>query len=243
MNKTEKFENERADRIATQSDESFKKQSIEWAKTAMDKEYVYNFEWMGRPIIQFPQDIMALQELIWKIQPDLIIETGIAHGGSLIFSASILELIGKPAEVIGIDIHIREHNRVEIEAHPMFKRIRLIEGSSTAPEVVQQVITLAKNKSKVMVILDSMHTHQHVLDELNAYAPLVSKGSYIVVLDTFIEDLPKGYFENRPWDIGNNPKTAVHEYLKSDQSFEIDHTYDDKLMITVAPDGFLKKSD
>lgn len=242
MNKTEKFENERAERIATQSDDSFKKQSIDWAKTAMDKQYVYNFEWMGRPIIQFPQDIMAMQELIWKIQPDLIIETGIAHGGSLIFSASMLELIGKPAEVVGIDIDIREHNKLEIETHPMFKRIRLIEGSSTAPEVVQQVVALAENKNNVMVILDSMHTHQHVLDELNAYAPLVSKGSYIVVLDTFIEDLPEGYFENRPWDVGNNPKTAVHQYLKSDQSFEIDHTYDDKLMITVAPDGFLKKT-
>jgi len=242
MNKTEKFENERAERIATQSDDSFKKQSIDWAKTAMDKQYVYNFEWMGRPIIQFPQDIMAMQELIWKIQPDLIIETGIAHGGSLIFSASMLELIGKPAEVVGIDIDIREHNKLEIETHPMFKRIRLIEGSSTAPEVVQQVVALAKSKNNVMVILDSMHTHQHVLDELNAYAPLVSKGSYIVVLDTFIEDLPEGYFENRPWDVGNNPKTAVHQYLKSDQSFEIDHTYDDKLMITVAPDGFLKKT-
>ena len=241
MNKTEQFKKDRAKRIATQADESFKQQSIEWTKTAMDKHYVYNFEWMGRPIIQFPQDIMALQELIWKIQPDLIVETGIAHGGSLIFSASMLELIGKPGEVVGIDIDIRAHNRVEIENHRMFKRIELIEGSSTAPEVIEKVIALSKDKNKVMVILDSMHTHQHVFDELKAYAPLVSEGSYLVVLDTFIEDLPEGYFDNRPWDIGDNPKTAVHEYLKSDSSFEIDRSYDDKLMITVAPDGFLRK--
>lgn len=243
MNKIEQFKIERAQRIASQADESFKKQSIEWTKTAMDKQYVYNFEWMGRPIIQFPQDIMALQELIWKIQPDLIIETGIAHGGSIIFSASMLELIGKPGQVIGIDIDIREHNRVEIEKHPMAKRITLIEGSSIDPKIVQEVSELAHGKSKIMVILDSMHTHDHVLEELKAYAPLVSAGSYLVVLDTFVEDLPEGYFHNRPWDKGDNPKTAVHEYLNLDSSFEIDKSYENKLMVTVAPDGFLRKKD
>lgn len=204
-------------------------------------QYSYNFSWMGRPIIQYPQDMIAMQELIWEIKPDLIIETGIAHGGSLIYYASLLELIGH-GEVLGIDIDIREHNRKEIELHPMFKRIKMIEGSSISQEIIDKVAAFAKDKKRVMVSLDSNHTHEHVLQELNLYSPFVSLGSYIVVFDTIVEDLPEGYFsQKRPWGIGNNPKTAVNEFLSGNNNFEIDHSIDNKLLISVAPGGYLKR--
>ncbi|WP_207515591.1 cephalosporin hydroxylase family protein [Longitalea luteola] len=204
-------------------------------------QYSYNFSWMGRPIIQYPQDMIAMQEIIWELKPDLIIETGIAHGGSLIYYASLLELIGK-GEVLGIDIDIREHNRREIEAHPMFKRIKMIQGSSIDPNLVEQVKTVVKGKQTVLVSLDSNHTQDHVLKELQFYAPFVTPGSYIVVFDTIVEDLPEGYFkEKRPWGIGDNPKTAVYEFLKNNDQFEIDTAINNKLLISVAPDGYLKK--
>lgn len=202
--------------------------------------YSYNFTWLGRPIIQFPQDIIAMQEIIWKIKPDLIIETGIAHGGSLIFHASMLELLGNNGQVMGIDIDIREHNLVEIEKHPMFKRITMIEGSSIDDDIVRQAFEFAKDKKKILVCLDSMHTHDHVLRELELYSPLVTKGSYLVVCDTIIEDLPDDSFPDRPWGKGNNPKIAVWEFLKNNNRFEIDKEIENKLLITVAPDGYLK---
>lgn len=203
--------------------------------------YSYNFSWLGRPIIQYPQDIMAMQELIWQVKPDLIIETGIAHGGSLIFYASMLELLGGDGELIGIDLDIREHNRIEIEKHPMYKRIEMLEGSSTDPEIIDSVKELAKGKKSVMVVLDSNHTHEHVLEELRLYSPFVTVGSYCVVFDTIVEDLPDDFFSDRPWGKGNNPKTAVHEFLKENDSFEIDDNVENKLLITVAPDGYLKR--
>lgn len=220
--------------------------------------YSYNFSWQGRPIIQYPQDIVAMQELIWSIKPDLIIETGIAHGGSLIFSASMLAQldmceaieIGKTLDpkisqrkVLGIDIDIRSHNRVAIEAHPMASRIQMIQGSSIAPEIIEQVHAIAANYSRVLVCLDSNHTHDHVLAELEAYAPLTSKDSYCVAFDTIIEDLPADMFPNRPWGHGNNPKTAVWEYLKTHPEFEIDKSIQHKLLITAAADGYLKRLD
>ncbi len=183
------------------------------------RKYSYHFEWMGRPIIQYPQDVFAMQELIWAVQPDLIIETGIAHGGSLIFMAAMLELNAacggpKEASVLGIDIDIRAHNRAAIEAHPMARRISMIQGSSVAPEVVAQARAAAAGKARVLVSLDSNHTHSHVLAELKAYAPMTSVGSYCVVFDTVIEDMPAGMFPDRPWGPGDNPKTALREYLK-----------------------------
>jgi cephalosporin hydroxylase len=202
--------------------------------------YTYNFTWLGRPIIQLPQDIVAMQELIWQVKPDLIIETGIAHGGSLILSASILELIGGEGRVLGIDIDIREHNRVEIEKHPMYKRIDMIEGSSIDENIAEQVYDFAKGRKRVMVFLDSMHTQDHVLRELELYSPLVTKGSYLVVFDTAIEDMPENFFPDRPWGKGNNPKTAVREFLKTNDRFVIDKSIENKLLITVAPDGYLK---
>jgi len=208
--------------------------------------YSYNFSWLGRPIIQYPQDIVAMQELIWSIQPDLIIETGIAHGGSLVFYASMLQLnaaCGGPedAQVLGIDLDIRAHNRQAVEAHPMFKRISMIEGDSIAPGIVRQVQAIAKGKTRVLVCLDSNHTHDHVLAELQAYAPLTSVGSYCVVFDTIIEDLPAAMYPDRPWGPGDNPKTAVREYLKNHPEFAIDKGIDHQLLISMAPDGYLKR--
>jgi len=227
-------------------DESVNISALNFIKTANPLKYSYHFEWLGRPIIQYPQDIVAMQELIWKLQPDLVIETGIAHGGSLIFYASMLELNAvcggyQHAEVLGIDIDIRAHNRQAIEAHPMFKRISMIQGSSIAPEIIEQVKEKAAGKQKILVCLDSNHTHDHVLAELEAYAPLVSVNSYCVVFDTVIEDLPNNMFPDRPWGKGNNPKTAVWEYLRTHPEFEIDKNIQNKLLITVSPDGFLKK--
>jgi len=203
--------------------------------------YSYNFSWMGRPIIQYPQDLIAMQEIIWDLKPDLMIETGIAHGGSLIYYASILELIGK-GEVLGIDIDIREHNRIEIEKHPMFKRIKMLQGSSVDPNIIEQVNKYAKGKETILVSLDSNHTQAHVLQELRYYSPLVTTGSYIVVFDTIVEHLPEGYFDQkRPWGISNNPKTAVNEFLKNNNDFIQDSEIDNKLLISVAPGGYLKR--
>lgn len=201
--------------------------------------YSYHFSWMGRPIIQLPQDMMAMQELIWNIKPDLVIECGIAHGGSIIYYASLLELQGH-GEVLGIDRDIRAHNREAIESHPMFKRIRMIEGSSVDPAVVEQVRALASGK-KVILVLDSNHTHEHVLAELRLYAPLVSPGSYCVVMDTVVEDMAADAFPDRPWGPGDNPKTAVWAYLEENHDFEIDKQMNDKLLISVAPDGYLRR--
>jgi len=230
--------------------------------------YSYNFDWMGRPIIQYPQDIVTMQEIIWEVKPDLIIETGVAHGGSLILSASMLSLLDycdaiksgkmldpkKPTRrVLGIDIDIRDHNRTAIETHPMSNRIDMIEGSSISSEVITQVHEASNQYQRILVCLDSNHTHEHVLAELEAYAPLTSKGSYCVVFDTIVEDLPDNLFPDRPWGKGNNPKTAVWEYIKKLKyenikdsngdllQFEIDKNIDNKLLISVAPDGYLKR--
>jgi len=228
--------------IKMSKDQNFQKLTKSWFKSSEKFQYSYHFSWMGRPIIQYPQDMIALQELIWKIQPDLIIETGIAHGGSLIFSASLLQLIDK-GSVIGIDVDIRKHNRIEIEKHPMFKRIKMIEGSSIDEKIVKKVYQLAKNKKQILVILDSNHSHEHVLKELELYSPLVKKNSYLIVFDTVIEDISTSKtlsHQKKPWGKGNNPKTAVQSFLKINNRFIIDKEIENKLMITVAPSGFLK---
>lgn len=214
--------------------------SKQWFEASVRNRYSYHFSWLGRPIIQYPQDIMALQELIWQIKPDLIVETGIAHGGSLVFYASMLELLGGPGYVLGIDIDIRVHNRQAILAHPMAHRIRMLEGSSIASEIMQQVHEHAQDKRNILVILDSLHTHDHVLSELHHYSPLVKQGSYVVVLDTVIEDLPNELSAERPWCQGNSPKTAVKAFLAENHRFEIDQALEDKLLLTVAPSGYLR---
>lgn len=222
------------------ADADLRKLAVDFIDQSATRKYSYNFTWMGRPIIAFPTDMVAMQELIWDIRPDLIIETGIAHGGSLVYYASLLELIGGRGKVLGIDIDIRQHNRAEIQKHPMVHRIEMIEGSSITGETVSKVERVAREYSKIMVCLDSNHTHEHVLEELRLYSRLVSVGSYCVVFDTIIEDLPAGFVKDRPWDIGNNPKTAVREFLAGNPRF-VDARIDDKLLLTVAPGGFLKR--
>ncbi len=252
------FEKEVQERVAANGgNQDLLAASRSFMLASLASQYSYNFSWQGRPIIQYPQDIVAMQELIWSVKPDLIIETGIAHGGSLIFSASMLALLDMTAaieagvsfdpklsgrRVVGIDIDIRAHNRVAIEAHPMASRIQMIQGSSIAPEIVEQVTQLASCYQRILVCLDSNHTHDHVLAELEAYAPLASKDSYCVVFDTIVEDIPSDMIRDRRWGHGNNPKTAVWEYLKTHPEFEIDKDIQNKISITVAPDGYLKRS-
>ncbi|MBK8119745.1 MAG: cephalosporin hydroxylase family protein [Sulfuritalea sp.] len=252
------FEKEVAARVAANpKDAELCASAAKFMRASIRSKYSYNFAWMGRPIIQYPQDIVAMQELIWSVKPDLIIETGIAHGGSLILSASMLALLdltgaieagestlnlrGSRRKVIGIDIDIRAHNRAAIEAHPLSSWIEMIQGSSVAPETIDRVKAAATGYPRVMVCLDSNHTHDHALAELVAYAPLTSVGSYCVVFDTVVEDMPAEMFPDRPWGPGNNPKTAVWEYLKSHPEFVIDKGLDAKLQISVAPQGFLKR--
>lgn len=239
-----------------------------WNQAAIRHSYALNFSWLGRPVIQVPQDLYAVQELIWTCRPDLVIETGIAHGGSLVMSASMLALLdycdavqaggtlnpkAGRRKVVAVDIDIRSHNRAALDAHPMRHKIHLIQGSSIAPDVVEQIAAQATGYARVMVFLDSNHTHDHVLEELELYAPFVSKGSYCVVWDTGVEDLPTEMCSDRPWGKGNNPKTAVWEYMKRLRGegreardggalrFEYDHTIEHKLAITASPDGFLKR--
>ena len=258
----EQFRAERSERIAAYADDApWRDASSAWREASMRRRYVYNFDWLGRPIIQYPQDIVAVQELVWSTRPDIVIETGIAHGGSLVLSASILALLdladaqaagtlldpARPGRhVIGVDIDIRAHNRAAIEAHPLAGRIHMIQGSSVDASVVERVRALAGMlggaAARVMVCLDSMHTHEHVLAELRAYAGLVTPGCYCVVFDTFVEDVPKDVFPDRPWGPGDNPKTAVRAFLAEQEGrFAIDSALHEKLQVTVAPDGFLRR--
>lgn len=257
MNPQQVFQQERDERLtAYRGDTAFQALSRDWLEASMKRKYVYNFEWMGRPIIQYPQDMVAVQELVMRVRPDVIIETGVAHGGSLVLSASLLALLDmadaisaghvidprvSTRKVIGVDIDIRPHNKMAIEAHPMASRIHLVQGSSVDASTVNQVRELAAGAQTVLVLLDSMHTHAHVLAELDAYGPLVSPGSYCVVFDTFIEDMPPAFFDDRLWDVGNNPKTALRQWLGGHPEFEIDDQWPQKMMVTVAPDGFLRR--
>lgn len=209
-------------------------------RRSCDYRYSYNFRWLGRPIIQYPQDMVALQEIIWSVRPEVIVETGIAHGGSLVFSASMLELLGGDGRVIGIDVDIRDHNRAAIERHPLARRITMIEGSSVDQGVADRVHALARDYRRVVVVLDSNHTHSHVLQELSLYSPLVHEGSYVVVFDTVIDEMPEDAFPDRPWGQGDNPRTAVREFLASNDRFRVDAEFDDKLLISVAPGGYLR---
>lgn len=243
MNPIEQFKQERAEAINNMTqDKELKQKSLDWMLHSDQYKYTYNFTWLGRPIIKYPQDIQIMQELIWKVKPDLIIETGIAHGGSIIFSSSMMELLGNGGKVIAVDIDIRKHNREEIESHPMMKNITMLEGSSIDEKIVQQIRDYAKNFKNIMVVLDSNHTQDHVLRELELYTPLVSVNSYILLPDTFVEFFPKGYVKDRPWDVGNNPFTAMEAFLKTTSDFIKDESLTDKLLITEAlGGGYLKR--
>lgn len=234
------FAEECATQIAEQGQsQTLKQLARDFYDQSAKHKYTYHFSWMGRPIIQLPQDMIAMQELVWRIQPDLIIECGVAHGGSIIYYASLLQLLGH-GEVLGIDVDIRAHNRQAIESHPMAHRITLFEGSSIDLAMVERVRAHAQGK-RVMVVLDSNHTHAHVLEELRHYAPLVSVDSYCVVMDTVVEDMPADAFPDRPWGHGDNPKTAVWAFLKENGDFQVDQTVQDKLLLTVASDGYLRR--
>lgn len=224
---------------AMAGDAEFVELSKQWAIRSLAYRYPNHFSWLGRPILQFPQDIIALQELIWKVKPEVIVETGIARGGSLVFYASMLELLGNRGEVIGIELALRKHNRAAIRKHPMAKRIKIIDGSSIDPNVARQVHAYVGPR-QAMVVLDSNHTHDHVLQELNLYSDLVRKGSYLIVSDTFLELFPPGYFSNRPWDKGNNPATAVQQFMTTNKRFINDKCLVEKLGITDNPTGYLK---
>ncbi len=243
--------------LAQGADERVRAVTHEWMVATQPHGYSYHFSWLGLPVIQYPPDIVAMQELIWKVKPDLVIETGIARGGSLLLSASVLALLdladasearemldpsAPRRHVLGIDIDVRPHNRDAIESHPLASRISMIEGSSIAPEVIAEVQEQAAGAERVMVFLDSNHTHEHVLAELDAYAPLVSAGSYCVVFDTIIEDMPDDTYPDRPWGRGDNPKTAAREYLASHPEFTVDRAIDGQLLISVAPEGYLRRS-
>lgn len=236
--------------IAAQgSDRVFRDLSHEWMVASARHRYSYNFSWLGLPIIQYPQDIVAVQELVWRVQPTLIVETGVARGGSMLLLASLLAILDACEEgagsierrVVGIDIDVRPWNRDAVESHPLARYVRLIEGSSTAPEVVETVAGLADGHERVLVLLDSDHSHAHVLEELRLYAPLVSVGSYCVVFDTVVEDLPEDALFGRPWSPGNSPRTAVRAFLEEDDRFVVDDAMDAKLMLSVAPGGFLHR--
>ncbi len=257
MDPAAQFKQEVQDNIkGLAGDQELQALSREWTRDSARHKWSYNFRWMGRPAIQFPNDAWAMQELIWEIKPDLVIEAGIAHGGSLVCYASLLAMLDVAEavesgvvmdpcktrrKVLGLDIDIRPHNRDAIERHPMHPWIQMIQGSSIAPDVVAQVHEIAKGYNRILVSFDSNHTHDHVLAELQAYASLVTPGSYCIVFDTIVEDMPAELSGNRPWGPGNNPKTAVWEYLKTHPEFQIDANIPHKLQITVAPDGYLKR--
>jgi cephalosporin hydroxylase len=222
------------------ADDDLKRMSHDWLMATARFEYSYHFRWLGLPIIQYPHDVLAMQELIWETKPDLIVETGIARGGSLVFYASMLQLLGGDRRVIGIDIDIRPDNRAAIESHPMAVRIDMVEGSSVEREIVDRVHEMAAGRESVLVVLDSHHTHDHVFQELQSYAPLVRPGGYLVVFDTSIEAMPAGSFPDRPWEKGDNPATAVQAFLDTTDRFEVDRSIDDKLLVSVAPGGYLR---
>lgn len=246
MDDTKQFEDEVATRLDEYTKDSELIKSISKASYEMTRvKYSYNFNWLGRPIFQNPPDMVVYQEIMWNYKPDLIIETGIARGGSLIYFASMMVLLEtcgviENGEVLGIDIDIREHNKKAILGHPLSKKITMFEGSSISEEMVTKVKEFAKNKKKIMIILDSNHTHEHVLEELRAYAELVNIGGYCIVCDTGIEN-SEGLTEDRPWGKGNSPMSALFEYLRENNNFEIDKLYETKSQITCAPNGFLKR--
>ena len=230
----------KVDVAGMRADAEFQELGRRWFDASVRHRYSYNFRWMGLPIIQYPADIVAMQELCWRVRPDLIVETGVARGGSLVFYASMLEMIGGDGLVAGVELALAPENRAAIEGHPLARRIRLIDGSSIAEETVAQVRGLAQGRSTVMVVLDSNHTHDHVLAELRAYAPLVRQGSYIVVFDTVVERLPPAAIGARPWGPGDSPHSAAQAFLRECPRFEVDRGIDDRLLLSVCPEGFLR---
>lgn len=247
MNDELEFADAVKSRIAAQGKDTNLVTSAEkFLEAGLRTKYIYNFSWLGRPIIQTPQDIVALQEVVFRTKPDVIIDIGIARGGSIVFFASMLELNAlyggnEDATVLGIEIDLRYQNRDAIKDSPLSKRIELIDGSSLSPEVISQVAGYISNKKTVMVCLDSLHTHAHVLAELNVYSKFVTSGAYCIVFDTSIEGMDDSLFEDRPWKTGNSPGSAVKEFLSREDDFLIDESINDQLIITMNKNGYLKR--
>jgi cephalosporin hydroxylase len=244
------------ERVEIQNNDTIRGKTFDWMFDKTMWKYQYNFNWLNFPIVQYPQDVLAFQELIWYAKPDLIIETGVSQGGSVMFSASILAMIeyeeayknntlldpNNPNRmVLGIDIFLEEHTKKELENNALSKRIKILNGSSTDESIIKQVHEYSKNFNNIMVFLDSDHRCKHVLEELNNYASLVTIGNYCIVGDTIVEYMPEGAYVSRGWGRGNNPKNAVDLYLKENDLFEIDETIQNKLLITSCINGFLKR--
>ena len=208
---------------------------------AFEYKYYLNFRWLGRPIVQYPQDVIAFQEIVWETKPTLIVETGVAHGGALILYASLLELMQLEGDVVGVEIDLRPHNEKAIFEHPLSERIRVVKGSSTDPAVVAQVAELAKKHERVMIVLDSYHSHEHVAAELEAYAPLVTPGNYLVVMGTAVGELPASLDIQREWNRDRNPKTALDAWLARGQPFDVDAALSQRLILSDGPGGYLKR--
>jgi cephalosporin hydroxylase len=236
------FEELRKKLLSSQSNNTdFKIVSKKWMQLSVDNKYSYQFDWLGVPIIQMPGDLIIFQEIVYKTQPDLIIETGVARGGSMIFWASIQKLCGIPGKVLGVDIDIREHARNAINSSNFKDAIYLLEGSSVEDKVVEQIKKIVSEHKRIMVILDSNHTHNHVLSELEIYSKFVTKDCFLIVLDTIIEDLTLD--TERPWGPGFNPKTAVKEFMsKNAEDFNREKSYEQKSVLSVAPYGFWVKT-
>jgi cephalosporin hydroxylase len=222
------------------SREGFEVLSQLWTRSNWQNRLSYEITWLGIPIIQLPEDMVVMQELIWKVRPDVIVESGVAHGGALVLYASILELLGR-GRVIGIDVEIRKYNRLAIEAHPLSHRIQLIEGDSLAEETVEAVRSRIRPGERVMVALDSNHTREHVSGELERYAPLVTPTSYLVVFDAVMALVSDAPSAGEGWD-ADNPLEAVREFLAGNGDFEVDRSYE-RLAVTYCQGGFLRRVD
>ena len=236
----------------------FSRACEEWQQAALDADYIYRWSWLGRPIIQYPHDTVALQQIVWATKPDLIIETGFAHGGSAVLCASLLAMLdladaretggsvdpARPARrLVSLEIELREHNREALDSHPLRDYIQVIEGSSIEADTVNAVTEMAASYKRVMLLLDSNHTHDHVLAELRAYAGLVTPGCYCIVYDTAIDSFDPSYFEDRPWGPGNSPLSAVKSYLADSPGWHVDDELVERIGITVAPHGFLLRTE
>lgn len=246
-----RFYKERETRIKKQfRDEKFQKLSNSWTKYSLKNGYIYNFSWLGIPIIKYPSDLITIQEIIFEVKPDLIIETGVAHGGSLAFYASIQKIYNSKARTLGIEIDFRKHNKKNCKKIYKQLDINVIEGSSISNETIKKIKKYLKGKKKIMVILDSDHSSTHVLEELNIYSKIVSKGSFLICTDTIVDFMPKGFFltdwqkkraPHRNFDKGTGPYIAVKKFLKNNKNFKIDKNLHAKSTITENPFGFLKK--
>ena len=237
------FRSERADwRASLGADDTLRQQGIDLQLAADDHHYTYSWEWLGVPIIRLPDDIVVLQELIWAYRPQRIVETGVARGGSMLLDSSLMTLSGIEPAVLGIDISIFAHTHEALAEHPMSRGVTLLETSSVSDEAVSAARDFLGNAERALLVLDSNHTHEHVLAELRVLAPLLPVGSFILVADTIVEELPQGHYVNRPWDRGNSPLTAANQFLGENPGFVRDTEWSRRALLTEFRDGILRRT-